>query len=299
MTTITCMSTLRTVALTTCGLALGGAGVAAAVVWSGIYPVSANREHFQFVHAILESTMRHSVQLYARNVQVPDLSSPLLAAHGATCYRQHCAQCHGAPGVAPDPIGRGMQPLPGPIVAVHQRWHPREIYWITKNGIRMSGMPAWQFRLAETDLWALVAFIGKLPHMSPADYAAAAVGSGFAQNPARGVGPDPACGLSAAQLDAVPQRAPDPARGLTALSQYACSTCHQIPGVTGSSPQVGPPLESLATRSLIAGKLANTPENMVRWLRHPQQVDALTAMPDLEVTEADGRDIAAYLATLR
>ena len=62
---------------------------------------------------------------------------------------------------------------------------------------------------------------------------------------------------------------------------------------------VGWPLDDLAARSLIAGKLANTPENMVRWLRHPQQVDALTAMPDLEVTEADARDMAAYLATLR
>ena len=61
----------------------------------------------------------------------------------------------------------------------------------------------------------------------------------------------------------------------------------------------GPPLDGLATRSLIAGKLANTPENLVRWLRHPQKVDALTAMPDLEVTEADARDMAAYLATLR
>ena len=299
MTTIKIMSPLRTVALTTCGLALGAAGVAAAVVWSGIYPVSANREHFQVVHALLEITLRQSVQLYARNVQVPDLSSPELAAHGATCYRQHCAQCHGAPGVAPDPIGRGMQPLPGPIVAVHQRWHPREVYWITKNGSRMSGMPAWEFRLAEQDLWALVAFIGKLPHMSPADYATAAGGSFSPRNPARGVGPDPACGLSMAQRDAIPQRAPDPVRGITALSQYACSGCHQIPGVTGSAPRVGPPLDGLATRSLIAGKLANTPENMVRWLRHPQKVDALTAMPDLEVTEADARDMAAYLATLR
>ena len=62
---------------------------------------------------------------------------------------------------------------------------------------------------------------------------------------------------------------------------------------------VGRPLDGLATRSLIAGKLANTPENMVRWLRHPQQVDALTAMPDLEVTEADARELAAYLETQR
>ena len=68
--------------------------------------------------------------------------------------------------------------------------------------------------------------------------------------------------------------------------------------MTGSSPQVGPPLAGLAARRLIAGRLPNTPENMVRWLRQPRAVDPLTAMPDLEVTEADARDIAAYLGTL-
>ena len=62
---------------------------------------------------------------------------------------------------------------------------------------------------------------------------------------------------------------------------------------------VGRPLDGLATRSLIAGKLANTPENMLRWLSYPQQVDKLTAMPDLEVMEADARELAAYLETLR
>ena len=62
---------------------------------------------------------------------------------------------------------------------------------------------------------------------------------------------------------------------------------------------VGMALGGLATRSLIAGKLVNTPENMLRWLGYPQPVDKLTAMPDLEVMEADARELAAYLETLR
>lgn len=68
--------------------------------------------------------------------------------------------------------------------------------------------------------------------------------------------------------------------------------------MTGSPAQVGPPLDGMARRGLIAGRLANTRPNMVRWLRAPQQVDAHTAMPDLQVTEADANDIAAYLETL-
>lgn len=291
------MNPWRAVVLTLCSVAVAAAIGAAAFVWSGLYSVAATREHFQFVYSILETAMRQSVQRSARQVQVPpDLEAAVRVQRGAACFRDHCVQCHGAPGVAQGPIGRGMQPLPGPLVDAQLRWQPRELYWITRHGIRMSGMPAWEFRLAEEDLWALVAFVNRLPSMGPADYAAVTQ-AGYSGRP--GAAATPACGLSLAQRDAVPQRAPDLERGRTALSQYACAACHSIPGVTSSSPQVGPPLAGLATRTLIAGRLTNTPQNMVRWLRHPQQVDPLTAMPDLEVTEADARDMAAYLATLR
>ncbi len=271
---------------TLCGAALAAACAAALVVWSGIYPVSATREHFQSVYGLLETTMRRSVQRHARDVQVPDLAQPARVARGAACYRLHCEQCHGGPGVAQGPIGRGMQPLPGPLADARQRWELREIYWITRHGIRMSGMPAWEFRLPEEDLWSLTAFLVRLPALGPADYAAATRREGEA------------CEPSDAWRDAPPARAPDPQRGRMALSQYACSACHTIPGVTGSAPQVGPPLDGLARRPHIAGYLRNTPDNMVRWLRAPQAVDPRTAMPDLGVTEADARDMAAYLATL-
>ena len=88
-------------------------------------------------------------------------------------------------------------------------------------------------------------------------------------------------------------------RGKAALQQYACVTCHDIPGVVGAYAPVGPPLGGIAARKLIAGNLANTPENMIRWLRSPPSVNPVTAMPDLGVTERDARDIAEFLATLK
>ena len=66
--------------------------------------------------------------------------------------------------------------------------------------------------------------------------------------------------------------------------------------MTGAQVHVGPPLAGMASRALIAGKLANTPEHLVRWIRDPQRVDPETAMPTLGVDERDARDIAAYLA---
>ncbi len=91
----------------------------------------------------------------------------------------------------------------------------------------------------------------------------------------------------------------DPARGKAAISRYVCVACHQIPGVSGAQGLVGPPLGGVARRAYIGGVLGNSPENMIRWVQNPQAVDQKTAMPNLGVTDADARDIAAYLYTLR
>lgn len=90
----------------------------------------------------------------------------------------------------------------------------------------------------------------------------------------------------------------DAARGRVALRQYACVTCHVIPGVTGADGLVGPPLNGVGSRHYVGGVLPNTPDNMMRWIRFPQDVSPLTAMPNLGVTERDARDMAAYLYTL-
>jgi mono/diheme cytochrome c family protein len=169
-----------------------------------------------------------------------------------------------------------------------QRWRPREIYWITRHGIKMSGMPAWQFRLDDEALWDVAAFVQVLPTLSPQAYAQATA-------PARVATAVAPAGTPVEARN----RAGDVERGRLALAQHACQACHTIPGITGSSPNVGPPLQGLASRSLIAGKLANTPDNLVHWIRHPKTVKPLTAMPDMGVSEGDARDMAAYLATLR
>ena len=90
----------------------------------------------------------------------------------------------------------------------------------------------------------------------------------------------------------------DAERGRAALASYGCGGCHTIPGVAGARARVGPPLTNFADRHYVAGKLANQPEHLVRWIRDPQAVSPGTAMPDLGVTEPAARDMAAYLYTL-
>ena len=86
---------------------------------------------------------------------------------------------------------------------------------------------------------------------------------------------------------------------MAAIRQRGCGSCHTIPGVPGARATVGPPLSGMAARVYLAGRLLNTPENLMHWVQHPEQVDDKTAMPNTGVTEAEARDIAAYLYTLR
>jgi cytochrome c2 len=88
----------------------------------------------------------------------------------------------------------------------------------------------------------------------------------------------------------------DPERAQQLLRQYGCSSCHRIPGVAGARGNVGPPLDDVARRAYLGGVLPNTPENMAHWIRDPQRFDPLTAMPNMQVTEADARDMATYLS---
>ena len=90
----------------------------------------------------------------------------------------------------------------------------------------------------------------------------------------------------------------DPERGERALVAYGCGSCHVIPGVPAAEGRVGPPLTAFADRAYVAGRLPNEPESLLRWIRDPQSVDSLTAMPNLGVAEQDARDIASYLYTL-
>jgi cytochrome c len=88
-------------------------------------------------------------------------------------------------------------------------------------------------------------------------------------------------------------------RGKIAISRYGCGACHVITGIADGQGQAGPSLAGIASRATIAGRLANQPDQMVLWLRHPQQVVPGNAMPDQQLGEANARDMSAYLYTLR
>jgi cytochrome c2 len=87
--------------------------------------------------------------------------------------------------------------------------------------------------------------------------------------------------------------------GRQVMEEKGCGACHTIPGVHGAEGLVGPPLLYFSRRTMIAGELPNTQENLVEWIEHPRQVNPKTAMPDLGVDDDQAYDITAYLYTLR
>jgi mono/diheme cytochrome c family protein len=265
-------------------IVLGGAAAAAGFVALGLYDVAGDTPHTQAVYSLLETIKQQSVRRQARHIEVPPLEDGARVARGALCYRDHCLQCHGAPGFAPEPIGLSMQPLPGPLADATRHWSAAEIYWITRHGIKMTGMPAWEHRLRDDDLWAVVAFVQALPRLPPADLRA--------RWAAQQTAPCDQRPLAAAA-------AGDALRGKQALTQYGCHGCHRIDGIVGPDAHVGPPLHGFARRLTLPGGRPQTAAQLVQWLREPQSMHPNTAMPDLGVSERDARDIAAYLGTLR
>lgn len=261
-------------------MVLGAGGF---IIW-GVYDVSAVQQHTAPVFHTLDAALKRSISRRARDIEPPPLGDPAMFERGFRIFRKQCVQCHGAPGVARDDLGKGLTPLPANLVHTARSWSAGEIYWTISNGIKMSGMPAWRFKYSEEEMWAVVAFIKQLPRFTPAEYR---------QFEARIAAEEPQPQAPAPML-----RKPDMERGRLALRNYACTACHAIPGVVGPGAPVGPPLEGIGARRYIAGVLPNSFENMVLWIRNPVEVDPLTAMPDLDVSAQDAADIAAYLGTL-
>ena len=259
---------------------------AGAFVGSGVYNVAATDQHTTAVYWLLKAAMRQSVRVRARDVRVPDLTEPDQIARGRALYQSHCVRCHGAPGVAPESFALGLRPVPSNLAHSAREWSAAELYWTIRSGLKMTAMPAWEYRLPEPDLWSIVAYLERMPQESPQQYA-------LEVRDVQRFAP----AVNAADSASSPLG--DPARGRKAIQQYACTTCHRIPGETGLRASVGPPLDNMGKRSFIAGLLPNTPENMAHWLQTPQEIHPGSAMPNLGVTARDARDMAAYLHTLQ
>jgi len=153
-------------------------GFALLYIYSGAYNVAATAPHGGTARWLLATVMQKSVEVRARQVEPVPLDDKAMIARGGKLYGQNCESCHGGPGVVLSAVGRGLRPAAPDLARSVRDWRPRELFWIVKNGIRMTGMPAWGPSHKDADLWAVVAFITRLPTMAADDYQAYTGGEG-------------------------------------------------------------------------------------------------------------------------
>lgn len=139
-------------------------------VFSGSYNVSTANHDNGFINWWLDTGATRSVKHHARGIKVPDLENPALVQEGFKHYEEMCVQCHGAPGKPADEIAKGMWPEAPALGKTAQDWSSAQVFWIIKNGIKFSAMPGWGATHDDHKLWAITAFVEKMPKLSPADY---------------------------------------------------------------------------------------------------------------------------------
>ena len=140
-------------------------------IYSGMYNISAMVHHDKLtlwmMSTVRESSIKHNAD---DKIKMPDLSDTSLVKMGFVHFREMCVSCHGAPGIKQSEFAEGLYPNPRMLSKAAKEWTPQQLFWITKNGLKMSGMPA--FGLTHTDdmIWAIVAFTKNLATLTKEQY---------------------------------------------------------------------------------------------------------------------------------
>lgn len=140
------------------------------LIASGAYNIAASAPHTRFTQWLLNTVQERSVIVRADDVPTPPPTDSEMVRHGLEEYRAMCATCHGAPGVERSELGKGMNPKPPDLAEEAAEWSDRELFWITKHGIKLAGMPAFGVTHSDRELWGIVAFLRRLESMSPEEY---------------------------------------------------------------------------------------------------------------------------------
>lgn len=164
------MKTFLTVVLVLVVIALA----AVAFIYSGIYDVAASTPDTGLVEWALRTTQNRSVhrraEQVAKEIKPPRLDDPDLIRTGLIEYHELCVVCHGAPGVPISPAGQGLNPAPPELARESAEEEAGELFWITKNGIKMTGMPAFGVTHSDEEIWAIVAFMKRMGDLTPEQY---------------------------------------------------------------------------------------------------------------------------------
>ncbi|MCO7623077.1 c-type cytochrome [Pseudomonas guariconensis] len=166
-------------------LVVAGAVASAAALgaaYSGLVNVGADDPHFPAVHAFLVMARERSIEVRARDIEVPNLKDEALIRTGAGNYNAMCVGCHLAPGVDQTELSQALYPPPPNLAKIGTGDNPAVAFWTIKHGIKATGMPAWGKSMGDQYIWGIVAFLDRLPQMDAQQYQAMVASSGGHQH---------------------------------------------------------------------------------------------------------------------
>jgi mono/diheme cytochrome c family protein len=143
-----------------------------ALVLSGAYNVAADVPHWRVTLLLLEAVKDRSIAVHSKGITVPPLNEESLVHEGFLHFHETCRFCHGGPGYPKEEFAEGLYPQPPSLNSpdLQRELGDRELYWIVKNGLKMTGMPAFGEIHPEEQLWGIVAFLRRLPSLDERTY---------------------------------------------------------------------------------------------------------------------------------
>ncbi len=154
-------------------LAIIAAIGAAIYFFGGFYSVAATEEPAP-VSWVLTHIRMASIDRHATEEPPVRLDDDALVRAGAHAFAARgCVNCHGAPGVQWAKYTEGMQPYPPDLKEIVNDRAPGQLFWVVKNGIKMTAMPSFgSIGVPDQEIWSIVAFLKKIPNVSPDDFKA-------------------------------------------------------------------------------------------------------------------------------
>jgi cytochrome c553 len=251
----------------TAGAAAGAAIAAAALLMiSGIIPIKASAGHWAITAILLDFAKVRSVATHSWGITSPPLDDDFLVIKGAGHYENGCLPCHGGPARVVPPVMAAMTPTPPALQQRLSRWRPEELFSIVKHGIKFTGMPAWPAQQRDDEVWAVVAFLRRLPDLDASAYQRLVYGTASANDPAT-----------------MPTAGSEPR-----VVRDVCRRCHGLNG-TGRDPGAFPSL---------AGQRAAYLENSLRAFRDSTRFSGVMEEVAAELGNDVMRDIAIYYERL-
>ncbi len=147
------------------------AGAFTVYIYSGNYDISQLSPHNKLTRRIIGITTHHSINKRLKGIEIPRMNDTADFKEGFRHYNEMCVMCHGAPGIEPYEMTEGLYPRPPKFYKSDDMPETDEAFWIIKNGIKLTSMPAFGPTHSDDKIWAMIDFLlNKMNRMTPEEY---------------------------------------------------------------------------------------------------------------------------------